>query len=631
MPYDNVARKHYDSGDYPRALAHGARQARRREMARAPEAGRARRPHHRHRLRELLRAVRARHQRVRRLGPADDAGLRPGGGAAHAGRRPRSARRRAFARPGHGNHAGAARAPGARHRRRARPGGARRYRHHAVLHRHLCLALDRHVGRRGGERLQGAHPAHRARSARTSCSAPAGRVRFENGAVVGPGGKRHARRHRARPGTCAPSALPPDVDRSGLEAIGRLQAQARHRRLQLRLACGGGRRRHRTPARSRSSTTWWSRTAARSSIPMVVEGQTIGGIAQGIGTAIYEEQQYDANGQPNASTLRRLPDARPDRDPEHPHLPSGIAVALHRVRHQGHGRGRRHRAAGGDLQRGQRRARPARRRGARDAAHAARSCSRRSSGARPCRSGRRREGRRVRLRRGRAMSARRSPLSRGDGREADRRRPVARADAEPAPRAAEAAGRRVAHRRRCSTIEDEGDAWRIGAAVTHAELEDRRARGLRAARQRRRAASPIARCAIAARSAAAWPTPIRRPTGRSCCAALDATVRVIGRRRRRARSRPTVHDGAPSPRSLRDDEIIESIRVPKLGAGARWGYYKFCRKTGRIPGSERGAAARSAAARRAALRRRARQTAAAARCRGARRRPATARADRRMP
>jgi carbon-monoxide dehydrogenase large subunit len=37
--------------------------------------------------------------------------------------------------------------------------------------------------------------------------------------------------------------------------------------------------------------------------PMVVEGQTLGGIAQGIGTALYEEIQYDANGQPNASTL----------------------------------------------------------------------------------------------------------------------------------------------------------------------------------------------------------------------------------------------------------------------------------------------------------------------------------------
>ena len=37
--------------------------------------------------------------------------------------------------------------------------------------------------------------------------------------------------------------------------------------------------------------------------PMVVEGQTYGGAAQGIGTALYEEMAYDANGQPLASTL----------------------------------------------------------------------------------------------------------------------------------------------------------------------------------------------------------------------------------------------------------------------------------------------------------------------------------------
>ncbi len=37
--------------------------------------------------------------------------------------------------------------------------------------------------------------------------------------------------------------------------------------------------------------------------PMVVEGQTIGGIVQGIGTAMFEETQYDVLGQPNASTF----------------------------------------------------------------------------------------------------------------------------------------------------------------------------------------------------------------------------------------------------------------------------------------------------------------------------------------
>ncbi len=37
--------------------------------------------------------------------------------------------------------------------------------------------------------------------------------------------------------------------------------------------------------------------------PMVVEGQAIGGVAQGIGTALYEEAPYDDQGQPMASTL----------------------------------------------------------------------------------------------------------------------------------------------------------------------------------------------------------------------------------------------------------------------------------------------------------------------------------------
>ena len=37
--------------------------------------------------------------------------------------------------------------------------------------------------------------------------------------------------------------------------------------------------------------------------PMVVEGQTYGGAAQGVGTALYEEALYDDNGQPLSSTL----------------------------------------------------------------------------------------------------------------------------------------------------------------------------------------------------------------------------------------------------------------------------------------------------------------------------------------
>jgi len=37
--------------------------------------------------------------------------------------------------------------------------------------------------------------------------------------------------------------------------------------------------------------------------PMIVDGQVVGGTAQGIGTALYEEMPYDAAGQPLASTF----------------------------------------------------------------------------------------------------------------------------------------------------------------------------------------------------------------------------------------------------------------------------------------------------------------------------------------
>ena len=37
--------------------------------------------------------------------------------------------------------------------------------------------------------------------------------------------------------------------------------------------------------------------------PMVVDGQIYGGLAQGIGTALYEEMRFDAQAQPLASTL----------------------------------------------------------------------------------------------------------------------------------------------------------------------------------------------------------------------------------------------------------------------------------------------------------------------------------------
>lgn len=131
------------------------------------------------------------------------------------------------------------------------------------------------------------------------------------------------------------------------------------------------------------------------------------------------------------------------------------------------------------------------------------------------------------------------------------------------------------------SIVEEVDAWRIGAAVTHAELEDRLLAGCeplanvarviayRAVRNRGTLGGSLAH----ADPAADWPLAL---------ATLDAQVHVAGPSRTRE-IRADAFMTAAFTTQLADDEIIESIRVPKLGAGVRWGYYKFCRKTGEFP------------------------------------------------
>jgi aerobic carbon-monoxide dehydrogenase medium subunit len=130
-------------------------------------------------------------------------------------------------------------------------------------------------------------------------------------------------------------------------------------------------------------------------------------------------------------------------------------------------------------------------------------------------------------------------------------------------------------------ITDEGEAWRIGASVTHAALEDRPLAGCaplaqvarvvayRAVRTRGTIGGSLAH----ADPAADWPLVL---------AALGAWVRLTGP----AGSREVPVDSfmrAAFTTAAAEDELVESVRVPKLGAGARWGYYKFCRKTGEFP------------------------------------------------
>jgi aerobic carbon-monoxide dehydrogenase medium subunit len=129
-------------------------------------------------------------------------------------------------------------------------------------------------------------------------------------------------------------------------------------------------------------------------------------------------------------------------------------------------------------------------------------------------------------------------------------------------------------------IEDIGRAWRIGACVTHSRIEDMREQ-LAGGEMLREVAAGIAYRAIRNRGtiggsiahadpAADWPLAL---------AALGATVNIRSAGGARAISLEKFMLGAFTT-ALREDEIIESVDVPKLSRAGRYGYYKFCRRTG---------------------------------------------------
>jgi len=120
----------------------------------------------------------------------------------------------------------------------------------------------------------------------------------------------------------------------------------------------------------------------------------------------------------------------------------------------------------------------------------------------------------------------------------------------------------------------------IGAAVTHAQIEDG------ALPDATRGMMPSVASNIAYR-----PVRTRGTIGGSLChadpaadwsaalMALGATLVLAGRN---GRQRMAIDDfliGAFAI-ALADGEVLAAVEVPELSQDARWGYYKFCRKTG---------------------------------------------------
>ena len=90
--------------------------------------------------------------------------------------------------------------------------------------------------------------------------------------------------------------------------------------------------------------------------PSIVEGLVQGATAHGIGAALFEEFDYDEQGNLRATTFVGLSQAHRGGDPRRGHGPPGDAVAVHAAGNEGGGGGRRHPRASRHLQRGGERA-----------------------------------------------------------------------------------------------------------------------------------------------------------------------------------------------------------------------------------------------------------------------------------
>jgi carbon-monoxide dehydrogenase medium subunit len=140
--------------------------------------------------------------------------------------------------------------------------------------------------------------------------------------------------------------------------------------------------------------------------------------------------------------------------------------------------------------------------------------------------------------------------------------------------------------RELQRIEETDTLWRIGAGVTHAQLEDLGAR-LVGAEVVSEVAAQIAYRSVRNRGtiggslahadpAADWPLAL---------AALGAVLVLKGRGGSEQRVAADSFMLGAFITVLKQDEIVTAIEIPKRRRETRYGYFKFCRKTGDFPES----------------------------------------------
>jgi aerobic carbon-monoxide dehydrogenase medium subunit len=131
-----------------------------------------------------------------------------------------------------------------------------------------------------------------------------------------------------------------------------------------------------------------------------------------------------------------------------------------------------------------------------------------------------------------------------------------------------------------AAVAEDGDAVTLGACVTHCAIEDAQvadpSRGLMP-----RVAATLGYRAIRTRGTIGGSLALSDPSAEwpTVFVALDAEVILSGPSGRRSLKCSGFGTGIFETK-LAPDEIIESVRIPKLSADARWGYLKLCRKSG---------------------------------------------------
>jgi len=134
-------------------------------------------------------------------------------------------------------------------------------------------------------------------------------------------------------------------------------------------------------------------------------------------------------------------------------------------------------------------------------------------------------------------------------------------------------------------VEQTADSLLLGSCITHADIEDGRVPDVTGGAMRAVAAS-IAYRAVRNRGTVGGSLVHADPSAdwMSVLSALGAQAIVRDARRERRISIESLMVGVFEC-CLATGELLTAIQIPKISAGARWGYYKHCRKAGELAGA----------------------------------------------